>query len=179
MCLFCDGYTPDQVHRALDLRILTDGFALQGVDGPRPWVYTVGLLENFSHPELIITDVRLDRSQPVLRALGDAVVDGGPDAFADLLALGGFTTRAVHPAHFDTSLLNIWSWFYDAPPAAGTWLQVVPPPDWFCTQHRAESARLDEPTPWIGVTMVDDDPPPRRRPPNRAERRAQMKRRRW
>ena len=77
MCIHCDGYSHEQSLLALDLTIRTHGWALTQVTDTNPWSYTVGLLESYDHPELMITGLELDMQSPVLRRLVDAIEKTG------------------------------------------------------------------------------------------------------
>lgn len=41
----------------------------------------------------------------------------------------------VHPNHLAGDWFGTWSNFYERPPTPGTFLQIVPPSDWFCDGH--------------------------------------------
>jgi hypothetical protein len=59
MCALCDGKSIEQLWEDFHGFIRRGGWALQGVEvsrHARPWVYTIGLVENYRHPELIAVD---------------------------------------------------------------------------------------------------------------------------
>jgi hypothetical protein len=89
------------------------GWLVQGVFGSHdltrpkaPHAYTIGLLERFAHPELVIVGVDPQTGAPILNALGKAVRDGHPFTDGEVYAgLGGqypVVLRTVHPSRFPT-----------------------------------------------------------------------------
>jgi hypothetical protein len=111
----CDGATYEEVLRDLDRRVRHFGWAVQGVEGRRPWAYTIGLAEPFDHAELVITGVAWQLSLHVLNALGMMVATGevlvpGRDSVAVCeteVAFGG-----IHPVHISNGLVGMWPALY-------------------------------------------------------------------
>jgi len=138
MCFLCDGGTVEESLRFIELTILHHGWAVRGVlpdaDDPngKTWSYTIGLLENFNHPELVITDVEFERAIELLNHLGEDVRAGRDiEAFNEL----GSKFRPIHPAHLDSDLLGGWLDNYGFAPAPGQVWQVVLPKTYFCADH--------------------------------------------
>ena len=168
MCLRCDGYSEEQVRRALDLTILTHGFAIQQVDSHRPWTYTIGLLEGFGHPELITVDLALDAQRELLAPLLSMITGTGA-LDPRWLTENEIEVVPVHEDHLASSLVAMWSDHYGRGPHIGTFLQVLPPASWLCAGHGHVLTRLDAPGP--GPASVAPHPQA-----NRAARRARRRR---
>lgn len=59
--------------------VASGSWALQGVEAgehQRPWAYTIGLMQHFGHPELVITDGAWRESAVILNQLGEWVRKG-------------------------------------------------------------------------------------------------------
>ena len=98
MCLRCDGYSEDDVLRAIDLNVRVHGFHICAVEGTRPWTYTIGVPESAGHPDLVVTDVETEQAGELLWHVVRHIDDvGGLDA-ADLEA-DGIRVVPVHPSH--------------------------------------------------------------------------------
>jgi len=80
-------------------------------DGRRPaWMYTVGLLSRFDHPELIVVDFH-DAPGEILLGLLALRVGGGESFSHDsVVDLGGFRHGFgwVHPRHFELDTFDLW-----------------------------------------------------------------------
>src|SRR4051812_43958895 len=99
MCLQCDGYSHEEAMQALDLQIRVHGWALVQVKGESTaWCYTVGLLENYGHPELTLLDLDLDEGSRLMTLLVDGIVARG-EIDAGLVRLLGVRCVAVHDDH--------------------------------------------------------------------------------
>lgn len=145
MCLQCDGYSYEAVMRALDLQIKIHGWAVvQVADGPDVFSYTVGLVENFGHPELIVVDVEPSHQQGLLNEIAKGVAARGRPA------LNGPATRGVrclevHQNHLHDNYFGTWANRYGALPGPGQVLQVLLPPSAYCKCHAHAVRRLDRP----------------------------------
>lgn len=152
--------------RALELQIRVHGWALIQVDdGPTSWCYTVGLLENYDHPELTMVDVDLAFGSRLLRELVDDVTRTGRLS-SSVLDRYGLECVTVHPEHLHGDLFGTWSNLYGAPLEPGDMVQVVLPDHAFCDCHVHAARRLD---------IIDAVEVPHRGP-NRAERRRRARR---
>lgn len=151
MCEMCAGATIDDVRQRLHEKIVTDGFALVPVGGngsDRGFAYTVGLVNSFMHPELVVVNHPLDEAVQVLYTLGKRVTGGSRLHAGDVVScLGGEVALVdVHPAHFRRGLIAMWFDYYraaqrlDLEPSA---LQVVLPTEHHCYEHQATQPRLD------------------------------------
>jgi hypothetical protein len=128
MCQMCEGWSLEEVRQDLSERIDRFGWALQGVTGPRPWVYTIGLTERFGHPELIMAGVDISCASFALNVLGAGIGDGetftpgleGVDVDDVPLDFG-----QVHPVHVASGLVAMWEDHYTHLPGAPPPLEVV------------------------------------------------------
>jgi hypothetical protein len=172
MCEICDGKTEDEARLDFARKIDTYGWAIQAVevspDNP-PWAYTVGLVERFGHPELVVTSLPLDECAGLLNELAVGIGEGrrlSPGASANV---GGVPVQFadVHPAQFGHGVFNRWFDHYRARGPDGprlTALQVLLPAWLFCGSHARRVPRLDLPEPALGVATL-----------NRAARRARQR----
>jgi len=176
--MMCDGADRDEVLFSIDSVIDRFGWSLQVVEGHDPpaldWVYSIGLVEGFGHPELVVTGVEIAAGALVLNELGSLVRDGlrlEPGTRV-LLRDRDVEIGLVHPAHFDRGLMAIWQEYYGkiGPPMPTLEaLQVVFSDASFCHQHEQSTPRLSDPN----VRLEVQTPPLA----NRAERRRQARRR--
>lgn len=144
MCLICDGYSQEQAMGAVDMHIRIHGWHLALVEDDRPWAYTVGLSESFDVPELVVVGVKLGAAEKLIRLAVEVIMAGGE--LDRGLAQYGAETATVHERHLNGELFGTWVRRYDALPPPGSFLQVVPPADWFCDCHRDSCPRLDDPS---------------------------------
>jgi hypothetical protein len=152
--------------QALDLQIAIYGWALVQVgEGSGCYCYTVGLVENYGHPELTILDVDVPFQRSYIDDLVGGLIAEG-EVPIGLIRQLGVELVEVHADHLRGELFATWANRYGRFPASGEVLQVVPPAGAFCARHAHLIRRLDRP----GSTS-----PPRG--PNRAERRRQARRR--
>lgn len=134
MCCMCDGWTLDEAQADLNDRKQRFGWALQGVEGVRPWVYSVGLTERFGHPELVMAGVPIDAAMAVINALGRRIAAGEDLIDGDHVREGEIELEVggVHPVHVADGLVGQWEEHYwrhpEVAPAALTLLQVMPCP---------------------------------------------------
>ena len=164
MCLECDGYSHEEAMQALDLQIRVHGWTLvQVADGPDAWCYTIGLLENYGHPELVLFDVDTEVQHRLMTSLVGLVTDYGKLPPGDL-ADAGLSVGEVHTDHLLGDLFGRWIEYYDEFPEPGDMLHVRLPADAYCECHGSTARRLDLPGPLQPL-------PPAPAPPNRAERR--------
>ncbi len=164
MCLECDGYSHEEAMQALDLQIRVHGWALVQVeDGPTTWCYTVGLLENYDHPELVLFDVRTESQRPLMAHLVELVVRHG-ELPAGRLAMLGLRCADVHEDHLRSNLFGTWANRYGELPEPGDMIHVRLPDEAYCPCHAQSVRRLDLPGPLPPVPVVPA-------PTNRAARR--------
>ena len=136
MCFICDGGTYDELRRKTEADIDTFGLHIVAVErssGGVGWAYSIGLLERFAHPELVVNGACcFGCAGARLNALGEAIAGGErfeagdahtpSDRRAPVARFG-----AVHPHHWQTSLFAAWLDHYDGRPWAPTpaALQVI------------------------------------------------------
>lgn len=77
MCDICKGTTFDEYLERSGATIGRQGFTLLAVEGDPPWIRTIGLVESFDHPELLLADVPLDVAPDAMGELARRVVEGG------------------------------------------------------------------------------------------------------
>ena len=148
--------------RGLDLKIRTYGWALVQVEeGSSSFAYTIGLVENYGHPELIAVDVDPLFQHALIKPLVDGIVARGrlPN---DLLTLGGLRCVEVHADHLVSEFFGGWANRYGHLPRPGQALQVLLPHEAYCDCHANAVRRLDLPGPLPAAPKYQ---------PNRAERR--------
>jgi hypothetical protein len=149
--------------------IRVHGWALTQVDGGhRIWSYTVGLMESFGHPELLVVQIEFAAQASLIERLVEPIRTTGSLDPVELEQLG-VSTAVVHPANLTGELLGDWYRRYDDAPSPGSYLQVFAPDDWFCECHRGTTPRLDVPSRFAQQSS---------RAERRAEERARRRRRR-
>ena len=84
--------------------VASGSWALQGVEAgehQRPWAYTIGLMQHFGHPELVITDGAWRESAVILNQLGECVRQG--DRFVPGMVVesdgSAIELGVVHPSY--------------------------------------------------------------------------------
>jgi hypothetical protein len=131
---------------ALDLTIRTYGWQLTQVTDATPWSYTIGLIESYDHPELMVAGLELDTQSMVIRKIVDSIASTGNVDHA-FLEREGVTLVEVHPNHLADDWFGTWSNFYGHVPPDGSFLQIVPPGDWFCDCHQHSVPHFELPGP--------------------------------
>jgi hypothetical protein len=130
----CDGWTLDEAQADLNDRKQRFGWALQGVEGARPWVYSIGLTERFGHPELVMAGVPIDAAMAVINALGRRIAAGEDLIDGDHVREGEIELEVggIHPVHVANGLVGQWEEHYwrhpEVAPAALALLQAMPCP---------------------------------------------------
>jgi hypothetical protein len=115
MCAMCDGATYEETLEDLDRVVRRWGWAVQGVEGRRPWAYTIGLAERFGHAELVIAGVEWHLSLHVLNALGMMVATGEvltPGRDPVVVAETEVAFSEIHPVHISNGLVGMWPALY-------------------------------------------------------------------
>jgi hypothetical protein len=150
MCMMCDGHSHDDWLFSMDALIHRFGWALLGVEAEPDsvgWDYTMGLVDRFDHPELVIVGTH-DPGRRWLNELGARIERGERFTAGSTVELDGFTCELVEvdPEQFHTArTFNGWMSYYlskgvlPSPMA----LQIIPPP---CPDHgpgAAQQLRLD------------------------------------
>lgn len=146
MCLQCDGYSYEQAMLDLDLTIRVHGWSLISVTESQPWSYTIGLTESYGHPELMMIGVDQNMQSGAIRRIVEPIVKTGRVDTAEL-ADAGIELVEVHGDHLRGDWFGTWANRYGGTPGAGSFLQVVPPSDWFCPCHQHSMPRFDRPGP--------------------------------
>lgn len=145
MCLQCDGYSYETVMQAFDLKVKIYGWAVVQVeDGDRSFSYTMGLVENFGHPELIVLDFEIDQQLGLLNEVAKGIAANGKPAL-DQPSTRGVRCVEVHRNHLHGDYFGTWANRYGALPRPGQVLQVVLPDGAYCECHQHTVRRLDQP----------------------------------
>ncbi len=131
---------------SLDLTIRTFGWQLTQITDTNPWSYTIGLLESYDHPELMIVGLELDLQATVIRKIVDTIERTGTVDHT-FLQREGITRVEVHPNHLAGDWFGTWSNFYQRVPTPGSFLQIVPPSDWCCDCCRHSVPHFELPDP--------------------------------
>lgn len=151
MCFLCDGGTEGELTTTLRERIDRFGFTMMGVgDDVNSWVYTIGLLENFGHPELVVTTLAMESAAGLFNGLVDRIWAG--ESFSPLspdtaLEVGpAIRFSSVHPTQWANGRFAMWTNYYGERsflPAQPEAVQVLwpndagmfPPDRDFCHDH--------------------------------------------
>ncbi len=166
MCLECDGYSHEAAVQAFDLKIRIHGWVVVQVgDGESAFSYTVGLVESFGHPELIVVDVDRRLQQGLINELANGIAANGRPAL-DRPSTRGVRCVEVHRNHLHGAYFAMWAARYGTLPQPGQVRQVLLPDSSYCECHAPAVRRLDRP----------DSTPPVQPHLNRAQRRRQARR---
>ena len=144
--------------------IARDGYAMQGVlSDPTSvgWTYTIGLVESFGLPELVITNIDCTTAAGFIR---DVVADVRSGGTLDELPPEFFVPVPVAREHLEGELLNMWRLHYGKEPTGVEVMQLMVGSKFSCPACLATQVNLSDP----GASLA-----PRR--PNRATRRAQQR----
>jgi len=117
MCEICDGKTEEEIFDNMYARVAARGWTLQGVEPGEHssgWVYSIGLIENFDSPELVVTGVALESGGGLLSDICERIADGLRVEAGDALDLDGyiFEFDAVHPSYIAHDLFASWVRYY-------------------------------------------------------------------
>ena len=82
----------------------------------------------------------------MIRKIVDSIETTGSVDHA-FLEREGVTLVEVHPNHLAGDWFGTWSNFYERIPAPGSFLQIVPPSDWFCDCHQHSMPHFELPDP--------------------------------
>ncbi|HQY85205.1 MAG TPA: DUF4262 domain-containing protein [Ilumatobacteraceae bacterium] len=161
MCLQCDGYSHESAMQALSLTISIHGWAVVQVgDDDSAFSYTIGLVERFGHPELIVVDVDRRYQHRLINELAQGIAASGRPAL-DRPSTRGVRCVEVHANHLHADYFGAWASRYGTLPQPGQVLQVLLPNSAYCECHAPAVRRLDRPDPTPAAPA----------PLNRAERR--------
>lgn len=159
MCVLCDGGSEEDLLADEFVRIAIDGFVMIGVEGTPTWGYTIGLLQSFGHPELVVTG-RPSSAQAHLIAHAVGRIKEG-ERFdvssppVELCDCGPLTFGPVHDAQWEQGRFDWWlryyAWAGGEPPSRQA-LQLLwsdaegrfpPHPDFCCGLPRQCQPLLD------------------------------------
>jgi hypothetical protein len=129
MCSRCDGQSYEAALADIERIIRQYGWMLQGVEGRRPFTYTIGLAERFGHAELLVRG-HLGVGGELLNALGERVRRGARLTHGDRVIERGqeFELRAM-PADQLRDHVGMWGNYYldhHPPPPPLAVLELTP-----------------------------------------------------
>jgi hypothetical protein len=119
MCEICDGMTGETSRRQRRESIDRYGWAVVLVEAEpvsSAWAYTVGLVESFDHPELIVTGLAPWPAGALLNELADYVRRGGRLTPGDIVSdphRKPLRFGKVHDAHWDHGTFAMWRDLYE------------------------------------------------------------------
>jgi hypothetical protein len=169
----CEGFSLEDDLALAAVEMAEYGYLTIGIDEPDDpdcpnWTYTVGLLEQFDHPELIVAGPAVKQSYDLIHQIGHLICDDGyefepGDAVESPFGLVRF--GAVHPIQYRLQTFNRWNLMAEHGHLRMkelTALQVFVPKDWPRVGRLRTQPDLSDPA-------VRVDAPLQR--PNRAARR--------
>ena len=116
MCVICDGGSEEELLSDEFVRIALHGFVMVAVEPAPTWAYTIGLLQSFDHPELVVTGLPDDSAAHVMTGVVDRIREGERfTASSPPVSLCDCTTAAfgaVHPAQWEQGRFDQWLRFY-------------------------------------------------------------------
>lgn len=157
----------DQLIADMEMRIITDGFAIHS-DLPDPdrvtTTYTVGLSKGFGLPELVITNIDFIDAVVLMSWVIEQLQQGES---LDDLDPAQFTAVPVHDALLDGDLMSEWRNYYDEEPSTVDVVQLQLGPELACPCCAPSQVDLTDPMASLNFS----------RRLNRAQRRARKQRR--
>lgn len=139
-----DGFRFAEIDRHTDLLIRVHGYAVQQVIGDPCWTYTIGALESWGRPELLVVDLDAGVQRRLVAALGDELVAHGVVGEATLASLD-LELLPVDGVHLAAGLVAMWEHRYSMAARRGDFVQIMPGPSWFCEECAGSVRRLDRP----------------------------------
>ncbi|HEX6394000.1 MAG TPA: DUF4262 domain-containing protein [Acidimicrobiales bacterium] len=143
MCAFCEGETHEDFVDSLRCKVSRFGFTLMSVgDGPedRGVVYTIGLIDECDHPELLISGYPIADAAEILCDVGRFVSRGHridqwrSFRYKRAAKLG---LVQIDEEHLRDGLMAAWNWCYgDVDVGRLTALQVLLPDGSCCFRHQ-------------------------------------------
>ncbi|MFT7646971.1 MAG: hypothetical protein ACI8Y4_001711 [Candidatus Poriferisodalaceae bacterium] len=128
MCYLCDEQSNDEWDRSLDLSIRIYGWTAvtmsAGSYDPDGWAYTLGLQENFNHPDLLIFDAAPPAACRILSTLATQVMECGE--FTPGFVAAGGQVSPVDFLEYDDEIVHCWEDFYGRAAGPSDFLLVNP-----------------------------------------------------
>lgn len=118
MCAICDGMSWEEYERRTEMVFTVNGWVWTGVEptASNPgWVYTVGLSENFDHPDLLIRDGVFEAQRDALRFVASAIADGY-EGIEALVASSGLRMSTIDASELAWDVLIDWEQRYGRRP---------------------------------------------------------------
>jgi hypothetical protein len=171
--------SPDEVMSDEFMRIALRGFTIVGVEASSPWAYTIGLMQSFNHPELVVTGPSLERAGHLLGAVSGRVRDGerftATSPPQSVCKCSTVAFGAVHRGQWEQGRFDWWfqyyAWAGGSPRAEPEAIQVLwpdeedrfPPDPEFCIPHGGQCQPLLDREPRHNVNTGSDRTQRRRR----------------
>jgi hypothetical protein len=159
--MLCDGFSQEDM-LAHDAAIIEEhGYLVTGVGGGEPphWAYTVGLLDLFGHPELIVAGPHFEDAGALINAIGRSIREGRRFDVGDTWTSPPGTVRfgAVHPIQYRLGTFNVWFALEQRGYLQSTELeaiQAVAPTGSFCGCALCAQPDLSRPESRVGVAPL-------------------------
>ncbi|MEY2458368.1 MAG: hypothetical protein QOG30_198 [Acidimicrobiaceae bacterium] len=157
MCVICDGGSEEDLLNDEFVRVAVEGFVMVGVESESPWIYTIGLLQSYDHPELVVTGQAEEGAKLIVRVV-DRIKEGQrfnaaspPTTLCCGCTIASF--GSVHPEHWNRGRFEQWVRYYGfhgGEPAERMAVQVLwrdrndlfPTDPEFCPAHRGSCQPL-------------------------------------
>ncbi|MEY2419083.1 MAG: hypothetical protein QOG90_1763 [Actinomycetota bacterium] len=150
----CEGQTIEDHLAWIGDSIERAGWALQGVatgSSSKDWAYTIGLMENYDHAELVVSGVDATLASRMLNAMAAGVATGERYEPGELIEFGDGDVVArfvkVHPSYFAGDKFAMWFNYYASTGrgmnVAFTQAAVLDPN--YCDMHQRGTGWLDRP----------------------------------
>lgn len=134
MCDICQGASDDELLFGIYGRIHNFGWAIEYVQGSGAsdsWGYTIGLTEEFGHPELALAGLDAQTTALFVNWIGRAISHGDLPPPGELFVCNGheYLVVEVHPAHYELGTFGMWDFYYnhlEEAPEEHRVLEIVP-----------------------------------------------------
>lgn len=152
MCFMCDGGTAAEYYALIDRCIDGGVWFVQGVESDPPWAYTIGLVELFGHPELVMVGGGWEGARAVLNRVGERIGRGERvDWGSTMLELEDGTQLCFVPVArelYESEWFAGWWHYYGskpwAPPAFAAMQVLLVDESWPNDSDPHSSARVSE-----------------------------------
>lgn len=174
MCRLCEGVSLDQLLAEEQELIETYGFVTRGVQTRDPrhqWSYTIGLLQNYGHAELVMLGKDSGTAHEVFTHLAQRIKDGeNLERRKELMCCRNeLLVVPVARRHLKAGLMNSW---YEHRDEYGPFdlhlraVQLVTSDDTRCAHHQRSQPLLDraDPSAWNPDDFIPSRPGSRPRP---------------
>jgi hypothetical protein len=145
MCIMCDGASAAEFLQAIDLRIRVNGSVVVPVVAEgESYGYTIGLLETYGQPELVVYGPDVEFIGSVLGPMIEQIrVEGWLSP--SWLSASGVELVDVHANHLGSPTFSAWTAHYGVAPRPGFVRQVLLDPARLAPEPAPLGRRLDRP----------------------------------